>query len=171
MRKVLYVENYIRVDFDGDGIAELRKICTAGDGTRILSNEPCAMAPFATFCPGCRGARLLRIVSWLTQCMDIQRIKSSIMRNTLDSLSQSINPRLLSSRAWSTSTTHVDRDGRDHPSAAAGQIQPNEHPVCRSGRASQSYNTWTRSRRPAQASPRRPWVSTLAALQAALPAL
>jgi hypothetical protein len=51
MRKVLYVENYIRVDYDGDGIAELRKICTAGDGNKILSNTPITMAPFATFTP------------------------------------------------------------------------------------------------------------------------
>ncbi|MAO19841.1 MAG: hypothetical protein CMJ25_03730 [Phycisphaerae bacterium] len=93
MRKVLYVENYIRVDFDGDGIAELRKICTAGDGNKILHNDAVTMPPFASFCPEMEahdfyGSSLADAV------MDVQRIKSNIMRNTLDSLSQSINPRL-----------------------------------------------------------------------------
>ncbi len=93
MRKVLYVENYIRVDYDGDGIAELRKICTAGDGNKILSNTPITMAPFATFTPEPEAHDFFGS-SLADAVMDIQRIKSNIMRNTLDSLSQSINPRL-----------------------------------------------------------------------------
>ena len=93
MRKVLYVENYIRVDYDGDGIAELRKICTAGDGNKILNNEPIDMAPFATFCPDPEPHDFFGI-SVADTVMDIQRIKSVIMRNTLDSLAMSIHPRV-----------------------------------------------------------------------------
>ena len=93
MRKVLYVENYIRVDFDGDGIAELRKICTGGDGNVILSNEPCAMAPFATLCPDPEPHDFFGL-SIFDAVADIQRIKSVIMRNSLDSLSLSIHPRI-----------------------------------------------------------------------------
>ena len=93
MRKVLYVESYIRVDYDGDGIAELRKICTAGDGNKILSNTPITMAPFATFTPEPEAHDFFGS-SLADAVMDIQRIKSNVMRNTLDSLSQSINPRL-----------------------------------------------------------------------------
>ena len=93
MRKVLYVENYIRVDFDGDGIAELRKICTAGDGNKVLRNEAVTMSPFVSFCPEMEAHDFFGS-SLADAVMDVQRIKSNIMRNTLDSLSQSINPRL-----------------------------------------------------------------------------
>jgi len=51
MKKVSYIEAYIRVDRDGDGVAELRKVCVAGVGNKILSDEPCDFAPFAAFSP------------------------------------------------------------------------------------------------------------------------
>ena len=124
MRKVLYVENYIRVDYDGDGIAELRKICTAGDGNKILSNTPITMAPFATFTPEPEAHDFFGS-SLADAVMDIQRIKSNVMRNTLDSLSQSINPRLAIVEgmvnledAMSTENGAIIRQ------RAAGQIQP-----------------------------------------------
>ena len=93
MRKVLYVENYIKVDYDGDGIAELRKVCTAGDGNQILMNEPCDMVPFASFCPDPEAHDFFGM-SVADTVADIQRIKSNIMRNTLDSLAMSIHPRM-----------------------------------------------------------------------------
>lgn len=93
MRKVSYIEAYVRVDRDGDGIAELRKVCVAGVGNKILSDEPCDMAPFAAFCPDPEPHDFFGM-SVADTVMDIQRIKSVIMRNTLDSLSQSINPRM-----------------------------------------------------------------------------
>ena len=74
MKKVLYVENYIKVDYDGDGIAELRKVCTAGDGNTILANEPCAMVPFAVFCPDPEAHDFFGM-SIADTVMDIQRIK------------------------------------------------------------------------------------------------
>ena len=124
MRKVLYVESYIRVDYDQDGIAELRKICTAGDGKKILANEPVAIAPFATFCPDPEphdffGMGIFEAVA------DIQRIKSSIMRNTLDSLAMSIHPRV----AIVEGMVNVDdvmntETGAIIRQRAAGQVQP-----------------------------------------------
>ena len=124
MKKVLYVENYIKVDYDGDGIAELRKVCTAGDGNKILMNEPCDMAPFATLCPDPEPHDFFGM-SVADTVMDIQRIKSSIMRNTLDSLSMSIHPRVAVVEgmvniddAMSTEVGSIIRQ------RAAGQIQP-----------------------------------------------
>jgi hypothetical protein len=93
MKKVMYIENYIKVDYDGDGIAELRKICTAGDGNKVLMNEPCAMVPFASFCPDPEAHDFFGM-SIADTVADIQRIKSNIMRNTLDSLAMSIHPRM-----------------------------------------------------------------------------
>ena len=93
MKKVLYVESYIKVDYDGDGIAELRKICSVGDESVILMNEPCSVVPFAVFCPDPEAHDFFGM-SVADAVMDIQKIKSSIMRNTLDSLSMSIHPRM-----------------------------------------------------------------------------
>jgi len=128
MKKVLYVENYIKVDYDGDGIAELRKVCTAGDGNKILMNEPCDMAPFATLCPDPEPHDFFGM-SVADTVMDIQRIKSSIMRNTLDSLSMSIHPRVAVVEgmvniddAMSTEVGAIIRQ------RAAGQVQPMSMP-------------------------------------------
>jgi|TARA_B100000035_G_scaffold72273_2_gene59615 hypothetical protein len=93
MKKVLYVESYIKVDYDQDGIAELRKICTVGDESIVLMNEPCSVIPFAVFCPDPEAHDFFGM-SVADAVMDIQKIKSSIMRNTLDSLSMSIHPRM-----------------------------------------------------------------------------
>jgi hypothetical protein len=93
MRKVAYTESYIRVDYDGDGVAELRKVCTAGDGNKVLRNEAIDMAPFCSFCPEPEAHDFFGL-SVADVVMDIQRIKSNVMRNTLDSLAMSIHPRI-----------------------------------------------------------------------------
>jgi len=128
MKKVLYVENYIYVDYDGDGIAELRKICTAGDGNKILMNEPCAMVPFAVFCPDPEAHDFFGM-SIADTVMDIQRIKSSIMRNTLDSLAMSIHPRVAVVEGMvnleDVMSTEVGAIIRQR---SAGQVQPMSMP-------------------------------------------
>ena len=124
MRKVLYVESYIRVDFDGDGIAELRKICTGGDGNVILNNEPCAMAPFATLCPDPEPHDFFGM-SVADTVLDIQRIKSSIMRNTLDSLAMSIHPRVAVVEGMVNLEDVMNvENGAIIRQRAAGQVQP-----------------------------------------------
>ena len=124
MRKVLYVENYIRVDYDGDGIAELRKICTAGDGNKILNNEPIDMAPFATFCPDPEPHDFFGI-SVADTVMDIERIKSVIMRNTLDSLAMSIHPRVAVTEGMVNLDDVMNTEvGSIIRQRQAGQVQP-----------------------------------------------
>ena len=124
MKKVLYVENYIKVDYDGDGIAELRKICTAGDGNKILMNEPCTMAPFATMCPDPEAHDFFGH-SIAETVMDIQRIKSSIMRNTLDSLAMSIHPRIAVTEGMVNMDDVMSTEvGAIIRQRSAGQVQP-----------------------------------------------
>lgn len=92
--KVFYVESYIRVDKDGDGIAELHKVCSIGNGSYILHDEIVQEAPFALLSPDPTPHTIFG-QSIADQTMDLQLIKSTIMRNTLDSLAQSIHPRMV----------------------------------------------------------------------------
>lgn len=94
MQRVLYIESWIRVDYDGDGLPELRKICTMGDGYTVVNNEPADFIPFADFpCDPEPHTSPLEANSIFDYTKDIQEIKSDILRNTLDSLAQSIHPR------------------------------------------------------------------------------
>ena len=93
-RRVLYIEAYMRVDFDGDGVAELRKICCMGSGYKMVRNLPASYIPFVDFpCDPEPHTSPLEAMSMFDLTHDIQEIKSEIMRNTLDSLAQSIHPR------------------------------------------------------------------------------
>jgi hypothetical protein len=91
-RKVLYIEGYVYVDMDGDGIAELCRVCVAGSANKVLHWEPCDFIPFVDFCPDPEPHTFFGM-SMADVTMDIQLIKSNILRNTLDSLAQSIHPR------------------------------------------------------------------------------
>ena len=91
-RKIEYIEAYLYVDMDGDGIAELRRVCVGGSAYRILHNEPCDHIPFVDFCPDPEPHTFFGM-SIADVVMDIQLIKSNILRNMLDSLAQSIHPR------------------------------------------------------------------------------
>ena len=92
MRRILYVESYVRIDKDGDGIAELRKVCSLGNAHHILHDEIATDVPFAFFCPDPEPHMIIG-QSIADQTSDLQRIKTSIVRNTLDSLAQTIHPR------------------------------------------------------------------------------
>ena len=90
-KKVLYIESYCRVDYDGDGIAELRRFCTAGSHHELLHHSPVNSIPFVLFNGHPEPHKWVgHSVADLT--MDIQLIKSSVLRNMLDSLAKSIHP-------------------------------------------------------------------------------
>lgn len=94
MQRVLYVEAYSRVDYDQDGIPELRKICCMGSGYNIVRNLPASYVPFVDFpCDPEPHTSPLESMSIFDITHDLQEIKSEILRNTLDSLAQSIHPR------------------------------------------------------------------------------
>jgi len=92
INRVLYVEAYIKVDKDGDGIAELRKVCTIGGNYKIVYEEMVNERPFALICPFPEPHTLIGR-SLADKVMDLQRIKTGVMRNMMDSLAQSIHPR------------------------------------------------------------------------------
>jgi len=81
------------MDVDGDNRAELRKICTIGEEYEVYRNTPCDAVPFATFMCDPEPHTFFGLsVADLTA--DIQRIKSSVLRSTLDSLALSVHQRV-----------------------------------------------------------------------------
>jgi hypothetical protein len=92
MMRVKYMQIYMRIDADGDGIAELRKIHCIGTGCYVLKHEVVDHAPFALFCPDPEPHSIFgHSIADVT--MDIQRIKSHMLRAALDSAAQSVYPR------------------------------------------------------------------------------
>jgi hypothetical protein len=92
MRRYLYVESYIRVDKDRDGVAELRRVCSLGEACYVLYDEVVDEVKLAILCPDPEPHMVIGS-SLADQVMDLQRIKTNVVRKTLDSLAQSIHPR------------------------------------------------------------------------------
>ena len=94
LAEVIYYECVMRVDYDGDGIAELRRICAIGEGAdEILHNEPFDHVPFAVVTPIMMPHRLIgRSIYDMTE--DLQVIKSTLLRQYLDSVYTSTLPRM-----------------------------------------------------------------------------
>ena len=92
--KVLIYESYVKYDYDEDGIAELRKIVSAGDdGSMVLENMPCDNVPFVTVTPIPMPHRFYgRSISELVE--DIQLMKSTVMRQLLDNMYLTNNNRV-----------------------------------------------------------------------------
>ena len=80
---VWVTECYLRVDFDNDGIAELRKVTKVGD--ELLDNEAVDSVPFSSLTPipmphKFYGLSIYDLIS------DLQLIKTTLMRNLLDNM-------------------------------------------------------------------------------------
>ena len=76
-------ESFLKTDYDGDGIAELRKVCTVGD--RVLENEAIDKTPFVSITPIKIPHKFFGL-SVADLIMDLQLIKSTIMRNLMDNI-------------------------------------------------------------------------------------
>jgi len=76
-------ECYIRVDYNDDGVAELRKITYCG--TTILADEDCDYIPFHSICPLPIPHKFYG-QSLADRAMDLQLIKSTVTRQMLDNL-------------------------------------------------------------------------------------
>jgi hypothetical protein len=83
MRRIEGFECYIRVDYDGDGYAELRKVNKSGN--QILDNEECDSQPFSILTPIILTHKHFGL-SIADLIMDLQKIKSSIWRQILDNM-------------------------------------------------------------------------------------
>tara|TARA_R100001086_G_C11835205_1_gene257639 strand:+ start:53 stop:1990 length:1938 start_codon:yes stop_codon:yes gene_type:complete len=83
LREYWLHESYIKTDYDGDGIAELRKVCSIG--SYVFSNEEIDSKPFISITPIKIPHKFFGLgVADLV--MDLQLIKSTIMRNLMDNM-------------------------------------------------------------------------------------
>ncbi|ANL02691.1 portal protein [Rhizobium phage RHEph18] len=93
LQEIEYYELYVRVDADDDGIAELRRIVYAGAvGVKnLLSNEDWDEVPFADIVAK-RRPHQREGDSVTDDMMDIQKIKTVLLRQTMDNLYWQNNP-------------------------------------------------------------------------------
>ena len=104
-RQIWTTECYVRADWDGDGIAELRRVKVAGTfgtstntgetGATLLVNEhwPHERAPIYTICPQPITHKLIG-QSIADLVMDIQHVRSTLIRQMLDATYLSTSPRM-----------------------------------------------------------------------------
>lgn len=93
---VMCIDAYYRVDADGDGIAELRRIVTAGgtDGYDVLLfDEPVSESPFAV------GLAYLGLFTWdgislADKLREVQAFKTELLRDLSDLFRRSARQRL-----------------------------------------------------------------------------
>ena len=83
MDLVEYYECYVRTDMDGDGIAELHRVCYAGN--QILMSEECDYIPFHSVCPLPIPHKFFG-QSLADRALDLQLVKTTITRQMLDNL-------------------------------------------------------------------------------------
>lgn len=83
--------NYLRVDYDGDGIAEFRRIVIGGD--QILSNEEIEESSFS-YCSPIRMPHRHVGISYYDLLNDLQVIKTTLFRQALDNIYISNNQRV-----------------------------------------------------------------------------
>ena len=90
-QRVIWVtECYVRCDYDGDGISELRKVVRAGN--QILDNEIVDCAPFVAITPVPMPHKFFGL-SVADLALEAQKIKTNILRGMLDNMYLSINGR------------------------------------------------------------------------------
>ncbi len=85
-----YAETLIRFDEDGDGIAELHKVCTLGSECFVVKVEPAADINFAIISADLEPHKIFGS-GFYHILKDLQKIKSAVLRATLDSLRGSID--------------------------------------------------------------------------------
>ena len=89
-KQIWVTECYMRIDANGDGIAEWRKMTRAGN--RLLDNEECDGPPFVSITPTPLPHQFFGLCP-ADQALEIQKHKTVATRAILDNLSLSVNGR------------------------------------------------------------------------------
>jgi hypothetical protein len=113
MRMYWVEENYIQADYDGDGLAELLKVVTVDRSAVILKKkgkidvEEVDEIPFNYLCPVPMPHKLVGMAV-ADLVLDLQRIKSTLIRQMLDNIYLTNNPRHLVVESAATDETYDD---------------------------------------------------------------
>ena len=83
LRPYLLYESFLKTDYDGDGIAELRRVCLVGD--YVLENDAIDSIPFVSITPIKIPHKFFGL-SVADLVMDLQLMKSTLMRNLMDNM-------------------------------------------------------------------------------------
>ena len=112
-RMIRITEHYVRMDYEGDGIARLYKVSTGGEMGIILEKNKkpdiCEMdaIPFVAMTPVIVTHRFFgRSIADLV--MDIQRIKTALLRGMLDNVYLAVNARPIVSENEASEATLDD---------------------------------------------------------------
>ncbi len=110
-REIWVTECYIRMDCDGDGLAELRKITLAGDPAgHLLDNEEIDSLPFRYWTPLPQPHKFHGLsIADLT--MDLQLTQSTVLRQLLDNMYRVNNGRFAISDAVNVEDMMTVRPG------------------------------------------------------------
>jgi len=76
-------ESFLKTDYDNDGIAELRKVCSVGN--HVLQNDEIDSIPFVSITPIKIPHKFFGL-SVADLVMDLQLMKSTLMRNLMDNM-------------------------------------------------------------------------------------
>ena len=126
MRRVKARMIWIRCDYDGDGQAELLKVLRVG--RRILDMEEVERIPVAS-AVACPLPHRHYGLSVADQTMDIQRIKTTILREGLDNLYLSNNPqKVLNESMVALEDALISRPGGIIRAQDPNAIRYEEHP-------------------------------------------
>lgn len=92
MREIQIYECYIRADFDGNGKSKLWMVKLAGaDGNTVLDKQEIDSSPFSVWTPVIETHKFYGM-SYADLIMDLQKLRSMLMRGVLDNLSMTNNP-------------------------------------------------------------------------------
>lgn len=133
MQTIWVAECYIRVDADDDGIAELLKVTLAGEspGSKILDVEEVDSIPFAVASPVVLPHKAVGL-SLADLVMDIQDIRSSLLRGILDNTYLANNVRMAANENVNLDDLLISRSGgviRTEGESPPGQnLMPVQHP-------------------------------------------
>lgn len=126
MRTIWVSEVYVKVDMDGDGIAEMRKVTVAGPGYTLLRDEAWdAPRPFVNLTPVIMPHRFVGLaLADLTKVY--QLLRSTVLRQYLDNLYLSNNQReeVVASNIIEPSEALSHKPGQKIRVKAVGSIAP-----------------------------------------------
>jgi hypothetical protein len=94
MREVTFSDAVVRIDFDGDGIAELRRVCKVG--RKILLNEETEEVNYVSWTPYPQPFKFYGRCP-ADETVEIQLIKSTLWRQSLDNIYTINNNRVYAS--------------------------------------------------------------------------